>query len=147
VQLVSTLVPSLALSLGVMYILSSALVCSQPKDIKLKMGGHKLRSDVNWQGSLKQKGVKQIGIKQSLPILCIISLCLASKYPEDVDSRCLQIITGVPDKTALHPTKLLTYSQHCDKPQICEIYLCVLFNSLIFIIMNYCLLLFVSYTI
>jgi hypothetical protein len=31
----------------------------QLKDIKLKMRGHQLRSSVNWQGLLKQKGVKQ----------------------------------------------------------------------------------------
>lgn len=95
---------SLVRSLWVLYALSS-----QQKGIKLKMGGHKLRSEVNWKGSLKQKGVKQ-----GLPILCIISLWLASVYPEDVDSRFLQIITGLPDKTALHPTKLLTYIQHSE---------------------------------
>jgi len=29
--------------------------------IKLKMGGHKLRSGVNWEGALWQKGIKQTG--------------------------------------------------------------------------------------
>ena len=55
-----------------------------------------------------------MGIKQGLPILRTVSLRLASTYPEDVDRRFLQIITGLPDKTALHPTKLLTYIQHCE---------------------------------
>jgi hypothetical protein len=41
-------------------------VCSQPKDITPKMGECKLRSDVNWQKALKQKGVKEMGIKQGL---------------------------------------------------------------------------------
>jgi hypothetical protein len=35
----------------------------------MKMRGHKLRRDVNWQGELKQKGVKQWGIKQGQPVL------------------------------------------------------------------------------
>jgi hypothetical protein len=29
---------------------------------------HKLRSDVNWHGLLKQKGVKQVGVKQGLGV-------------------------------------------------------------------------------
>jgi hypothetical protein len=33
--------------------------CSQPKCIKLKMRGHKLRSVAQWQGALKQKDIKQ----------------------------------------------------------------------------------------
>ena len=32
---------------------------SQPKGIKPKMGGHKLRSVAHWQGALKEKGIKQ----------------------------------------------------------------------------------------
>jgi len=32
---------------------------NQPNSVKLKMTGHKLRSCENWQGTLKQKGVKQ----------------------------------------------------------------------------------------
>jgi hypothetical protein len=31
--------------------------------IKPKMEGHKLGSGVHWQGALKQKGVKQAGLK------------------------------------------------------------------------------------
>jgi hypothetical protein len=31
----------------------------EPKSIKLKITGHILRSSVNWQGALKQKGIKQ----------------------------------------------------------------------------------------
>jgi len=33
--------------------------CSQPKGIKLKMRVHKLRNMAQWQGVLKQKGIKQ----------------------------------------------------------------------------------------
>jgi hypothetical protein len=32
---------------------------SKPEGVKPKMRERKLRSDVNWQGSLKQKGLKQ----------------------------------------------------------------------------------------
>ena len=33
--------------------------CSQPKGFKLKMRAHKLRRITQWQGALKQKGIKQ----------------------------------------------------------------------------------------
>jgi len=33
--------------------------CSKPKGIKLKMRAHKLKSMTQWQGALKQKGIKQ----------------------------------------------------------------------------------------
>ena len=33
------------------------------------MGGRKLRSVVNWQGALKQKDVKQTGVKQGLGVV------------------------------------------------------------------------------
>ena len=39
---------------------------SQPKDITQKKRGHELRSNVNLQGPLNQKGVKQMGAKQEL---------------------------------------------------------------------------------
>ena len=32
---------------------------NQPQSVKPKMRGRKLRSGVNWQGVLKQKGVKE----------------------------------------------------------------------------------------
>jgi hypothetical protein len=32
------------------------------------MNEHKLRSGVNWQEELKQKGVKQMGVKQGLGV-------------------------------------------------------------------------------
>lgn len=41
---------------------------SQPKGIKPKMREHKLRTGVNWKGALKQKGIKQTGIKQGLGV-------------------------------------------------------------------------------
>ena len=41
------------------YTLNSVLARSQPKSIKLKMRGLKLRSGDNWQWALKQKGIKQ----------------------------------------------------------------------------------------
>jgi len=37
---------------------------NKSKGIKAKNRAHKLKSGVNWQGELKQKGVKQAGIKQ-----------------------------------------------------------------------------------
>jgi hypothetical protein len=33
---------------------------NEPKSDKLKMRGHKLRSGVNWQWVLKQKGIKWV---------------------------------------------------------------------------------------
>jgi hypothetical protein len=36
---------------------------NQPNNVKLKMTERNLRRGVNWQGSWKQKGVKQWGIK------------------------------------------------------------------------------------
>jgi hypothetical protein len=51
---------------------------SHPKDIELKMRGHKLRSGVYWQGALKQKGVKQVGPKTRAICVCMYSY--TSKY-------------------------------------------------------------------
>jgi hypothetical protein len=39
---------------------------SQLWGVKPKMGERKLRSDVNWQETLKQKGIKQTGVKEGL---------------------------------------------------------------------------------
>ena len=33
---------------------------NQPKSIKAISGGHKLRSGVNWQGTVMQKGIKKV---------------------------------------------------------------------------------------
>jgi hypothetical protein len=48
---------------------------SQPEGVKLKMRGCKLRSSVNWQGVLKQKGPKQglgmLEVKMDLVYLCL----------------------------------------------------------------------------
>jgi hypothetical protein len=38
------------------------------KSIKQKMRGHKLRSSRNFQGVLKQTGIKQMGGKQGLAV-------------------------------------------------------------------------------
>jgi len=49
---------------------------SQQKDIKSKMREHKLRSGVNWQGALQQKGMKQgLGVQEnSGRTACIFNL-------------------------------------------------------------------------
>jgi len=39
---------------------------NQAKSVRLKMRGHKSRSCVNWQGLLKQKGMKEASVKQGL---------------------------------------------------------------------------------
>jgi len=39
---------------------------SQPKGVKTKSRERKSRSGVNWQRTLKQKGVKQTGVKKGL---------------------------------------------------------------------------------
>jgi hypothetical protein len=41
---------------------------SQPKGVKQNTRKHKLRRGVNWQGQLKQKGVRQMGVKQGLVV-------------------------------------------------------------------------------
>jgi hypothetical protein len=41
----------------------SATACSQPE-----MKERKLRTGVNWQGAIKQKGVKQTGVKPGLGV-------------------------------------------------------------------------------
>jgi len=55
----------------VSYTLSSVLMCRQPKGVEPKTNGHKSRSGVNCQGALKQKGIKQMGIQQGLPVFFI----------------------------------------------------------------------------
>jgi len=42
---------------------------NQTQGIKPKMKEHKFRSGVNWHGVLKQKGIKQTGVKQGFDVL------------------------------------------------------------------------------
>jgi hypothetical protein len=49
---------------------------SQPKGVKFKMEDRKLRSGVNLQESLKQKGVKQTGVKQGMSVYLFV--CVSS---------------------------------------------------------------------
>jgi hypothetical protein len=44
------------------------------------MREHKLRSDINWQKTLKQKGINQMGIKQGIGVL--VNLCLEQTLQE-----------------------------------------------------------------
>jgi hypothetical protein len=44
------------------------------------MREHKLRSGVNWQGALKQKDIKQTGIKQGLDVLEIYQSLAVSPH-------------------------------------------------------------------
>jgi hypothetical protein len=46
--------------------------CSQPNGVKPKMRERKLGSGVNWEGVLKQKGVKQTGVKQGLGVVVVL---------------------------------------------------------------------------
>jgi hypothetical protein len=41
---------------------------SQPESVKAKMRERILRGGVNWQGALKQEGLKQTGVKQGLGV-------------------------------------------------------------------------------
>jgi len=45
---------------------------NQPSSVKSKMRERNLRSGANWQGVLKQKGVKQTCIKQGI---CYLRTC------------------------------------------------------------------------
>jgi hypothetical protein len=60
---------------------------NQPKSVKLKMTGHKLRICGKWQGALKQKSVKQTEIKHGLwrrlifkPVLQILRLVSSNSW-------------------------------------------------------------------
>jgi hypothetical protein len=44
---------------------------NQPRSVKPKVRGHKLRSGLNWQEVLKQKGMQHTGIKQDLGVFQI----------------------------------------------------------------------------
>lgn len=48
------------------YSLGSVQVCTQTNGVKPQMREHKLRSGVNCQRVLKEKGVKQMGVQQGL---------------------------------------------------------------------------------
>jgi hypothetical protein len=41
----------------------SKIKCSQPKDVKLKIRRCKLRSGLYWHKAIKQKSIKQVGLK------------------------------------------------------------------------------------
>jgi hypothetical protein len=45
------------------------MLMNQPKGVKPKMTEHKLRNGVNCLGALKQKVVKQTGVKQGLGVV------------------------------------------------------------------------------
>jgi hypothetical protein len=91
------------------YMLSNILLRSQPKGVQQKMKGHKLRSDVNWQRTLKRKGKKLMGVKQGLPVFtkfkfittiqskkCL--LYLNSFVPQDLNdtsAKFFQVLTGM----------------------------------------------------
>jgi hypothetical protein len=46
---------------------------NQPKGIKLKIGGHKLRCGVHWQGAMKQLAIKQ-GFGVQIKVSCARTL-------------------------------------------------------------------------
>jgi hypothetical protein len=47
---------------------------NQPKSVKRKMRGRKLRSGVAWLGALKQIGVKQTSVKQGFGVYLLYYL-------------------------------------------------------------------------
>jgi hypothetical protein len=63
---------------------------AQPaKGIKLEVRGCKLRNGVNWQGALKQKCIKQMGVCMNedgcrthveLHVKCLLFLCEIQRY-------------------------------------------------------------------
>jgi hypothetical protein len=48
---------------------------NQSKGVKLKMRECTFRTHLNWQGALKQKDVKQTGLKQGLGVLTASHFC------------------------------------------------------------------------
>jgi hypothetical protein len=50
------------------YVGVSLIERSQQKGVNSKLREGKLRTGVYWQGALKQKYVKQVGVKQGLPV-------------------------------------------------------------------------------
>jgi hypothetical protein len=60
------------------YVGFSVIECSQPKGIKLKIGGCKLRSGGYWQRALKQEGVKQA--RHKMRAMCLLNLICSGIY-------------------------------------------------------------------
>ena len=57
---------------------------NQPKDIKPKVRECKVTIGVNWQGVLKQKGIKQRAVKQDLGVyacICGFFILWTSSFP------------------------------------------------------------------
>jgi hypothetical protein len=52
---------------------------NKSKGVKAKNRAHKLKSSVNWQGELKQKGIKQARVKQDFQGTAAIPLYLPKR--------------------------------------------------------------------
>jgi hypothetical protein len=61
----------------------------QGQRVKPKMRRRRLISDIIWQVALKQKGVKQMSVKQGL----IVSYSCILKYRQQVSTKCSPIYT------------------------------------------------------
>jgi len=61
---------------------------NQPKGIKPRTREHKLRTVVPWKGALKQKGIKQTGMKQGLGLFnsSIMIFLLKENWLEQVQN-------------------------------------------------------------
>jgi hypothetical protein len=53
----------------------------------------KLRSGVNWQGVLKQKGIKRTGVKQGLPVSSNLQSFLRQRCPTNTGSVTVSVCT------------------------------------------------------
>jgi hypothetical protein len=54
---------------------------NQPNSVQTKITGSKLRSAVYWQGALKQKDVKQMGVKEGVGVF------LCQKWHKQTDEK------------------------------------------------------------
>ena len=56
------------------------------------MRGHKLRSGINWEGALEQKGIKQMGTKQGRGIVRDV-LLLSAITQNNLTDVMIEVVT------------------------------------------------------
>jgi len=65
---VSTWTPSFVLQCEILTLLGGVQLCTQTNGVKPKMREYKLRTGVNCQGVLKEKGVIQMDVQEGLVV-------------------------------------------------------------------------------
>lgn len=84
-------------------------MCSHPIGVTPKMRRCKVRSSLNWQGTLKQKCLKQTCIEQGLPVIPCDICC---------DKSIVKITVG--RRSILYVLKFTTVLKICHKVTVCN---------------------------